>query len=108
MLKAKMEGKVDSWAIRWSYHHFKKGLVCVQTTKSYIDNIGYDSSGVNSKDESLLFRQDSLASKKALDLYRYAGIPTWKIIKRYGSVNSFGWVYIKKKLYSKLGILIKI
>ncbi|MGI6423149.1 MAG: sugar transferase [Candidatus Dojkabacteria bacterium] len=108
MLKAQIEGKIDSWAIRWSYHQFKKGLVCVQTTKSYVDNIGYDSSGIHSKDESLLFRQESLASKKRLDLYKYSGVPTWEIIKRYRAVNSFGWVYIKKKLYSKIGILIKI
>lgn len=107
MLKAKMEGKVDSWAIRWSYHAFKNHLAAVQTTLSYIDNIGYDASGINSKDETYFFRQDSLAEKKVLDLIPFDGNITWDIVKRYTAPYTFGWVYLKKKLFSKLGILIK-
>lgn len=107
MLKAKMEGKVDSWAIRWTYHIFKNHLAFVQTTKSYIDNIGYDASGINSKDETYFFRQNSLAEKKVLKLIPFEGNITWNIVKRYVAPYTFGWIYIKKKLYSKLGILIK-
>lgn len=107
MLKAKMEGKVDSWAIRWTYHVFKNNLAFVQTTKSYIDNIGYDASGINSKDETYFFRQNSLAEKKVLKLIPFKGNITWNIVKKYVAPYTFGWAYIKKKLYSKLGILIK-
>lgn len=107
MLAAKMAGKVDSWAIRWTYHVFKNHLTTVQTTKSYVDNIGYDASGTNTKDETYFFRQNSLAKKKVLDLIPYEGDITWNIVRRYVKPYTFSWVYIKKKLYSKLGILIK-
>ena len=106
MLTAQMEGKVDSWAIRWTYHVFKNKLATVQTTKSYIDNIGYDSSGVHSKDETYFFRQEELAEKDSLELIPFDNI-TWEIVRKYVAPFSFGWVYIKKKVYSKLGIVIK-
>lgn len=107
MLKAKMEGKLDSWAIRWTYHLFKENLVSVQTTKSYIDNIGYDASGINGKNESYFYQQESMATQKKLKLRPYMGIPSWDVIHEYAKPFSLGWVYLKKKLYSKLGILIK-
>lgn len=107
MLKAKMEGKIDSWAIRWTYHVFKNHLLIAQTTRSYVDNIGYDASGTNTKDETYFFRQESLATKKELELVTSMGEATWSIVNRYAAPYTFGWTYIKKKLYSKLGILIK-
>lgn len=48
MLKNQMNGKIDSWAIRWSYAHFKNNAYCVFPVKSKIQNIGMDSSGVHS------------------------------------------------------------
>jgi hypothetical protein len=47
MLIHQMEGKIDSWAIRWCYHHFKNKAFCVYPIKSYIDNIGLDGSGIH-------------------------------------------------------------
>ena len=47
MLISQMEGKLDSWAIRWCYTLFKKNAYCIYPTKSYIDNIGMDGSGVH-------------------------------------------------------------
>lgn len=47
MLIAQMSNKIDSWAIRWSYHHFKKDGYCVYPTNSYVSNIGHDGSGVH-------------------------------------------------------------
>jgi len=107
MLKAKMEGKIDSWAIRWTYHVFKNHLLVVQTTRSYIDNMGYDASGTNTKDETYFFRQESLASQKVLKLIPSTSEATWDIVNRYATPYTFSWAYLKKKLYSKLGILIK-
>ena len=104
MLIKRIEGKIDSWAIRWSYHHFLKSLKTVQTTKSYIDNIGYDGLGINSKDESYYYRQNKMATKKSLDLQQFDGHVDFNLIRRYTAPQSFGWAYIKRKLYSKLGI----
>jgi len=47
MLIKQMEGKLDSWAIRWCYTLFKNNAYCIYPTKSYIDNIGMDGSGVH-------------------------------------------------------------
>lgn len=41
MLRNQMEGKIDSWAIRWCYHQFKHDLYTVFATKSKINSIGF-------------------------------------------------------------------
>ncbi len=48
MLIEAMEGKIDSWAIRWSYTHFVHDGLAVYPVNSYIDNIGHDGTGINS------------------------------------------------------------
>lgn len=48
MLKNQVEGKIDSWAIRWSYAHFKNNAFCIYPVKSKVQNIGTDSSGLHS------------------------------------------------------------
>jgi len=40
MLKRQQEGKIDSWAIRWGYHQFKKGYFTVFASKSKVNHIG--------------------------------------------------------------------
>jgi hypothetical protein len=47
MLIAQMKGMLDSWAIRWDYHHFKKGAFCLYPVRSLIDNVGHDGTGVH-------------------------------------------------------------
>jgi hypothetical protein len=65
MLNNQMEGKIDSWAIRWCYTLFKKNAYCIYPTKSYIENIGFDGSGVHS-------RKTKSYSQKSLN---YKGVP---------------------------------
>lgn len=47
MLKLQMEGKLDSWSIRFDYAHYKHDAFCVHATRSKIQNIGFDGSGVH-------------------------------------------------------------
>jgi hypothetical protein len=47
MLDLQMAGKVDSWAIRWAYSHFKHGACALLPTASKVYNIGLDGSGVH-------------------------------------------------------------
>jgi hypothetical protein len=47
MLKNRKSGKIDSWAIIWTYAHFKNNSYCVYPVKSRIKNIGADLSGVH-------------------------------------------------------------
>lgn len=43
MLDRQMQGKINSWAIRWCYHQFKSGALSVHPFKSKIENIGFNS-----------------------------------------------------------------
>ena len=47
MLKNSISGKIDSWAVKWSYAHFKNNAYCVYPVKSRVKNIGADKSGVH-------------------------------------------------------------
>lgn len=47
MLKAQMEGKIDSWAIRFDYSLFKNNCFCVRPVKSLVNNVGLDNSGTH-------------------------------------------------------------
>lgn len=47
MLKCQMEGKIDSWAVRWCFHLFKNGLLTVYPSVSRAKNIGMDGSGTH-------------------------------------------------------------
>ena len=48
MLKKQIEGKVDSWAIRWHASIFLKNMLTLYPGKSLVHNIGNDRSGTNS------------------------------------------------------------
>lgn len=41
MLKRQMDGKMNSWAIRWCYHQFKHNLYSVYPIVSRVRNIGF-------------------------------------------------------------------
>lgn len=60
MLSLQMRDIVDSWAIRWTYSHYKNNAFTVTPVQSYVKNIGIDSSGTHCK--------KSYASKYELDL----------------------------------------
>lgn len=47
MLTMQMSGEIDSWAVRWSYAHFKSNGVAVLPTASKVYNIGLDGSGAH-------------------------------------------------------------
>ncbi len=52
MLHSQKNSKIDSWAIRWAYAHFKNDAYCVFPVHSKIKNIGTDSSGTHSDTSS--------------------------------------------------------
>lgn len=49
MLISQMNKKIDSWAIRWTYHHYKEGLYAIYPTVALIMNTGLDGSGTHYK-----------------------------------------------------------
>lgn len=47
MLRAQMNGKVDSWYVRWAYEASKRDMLTVYPAKSLVQNIGLDGSGTH-------------------------------------------------------------
>jgi len=47
ILKAQMNGTLNSWAIRWYYSHFRKNRFTIFPIKSLVENIGFDGTGVH-------------------------------------------------------------
>ncbi len=47
ILRLQMEGKVDSWGIRWDYAHYKNNAYCFRPTLSLVNSFGNDGSGVH-------------------------------------------------------------
>lgn len=47
MLNNQQLGKINSWAIRWCYAHYKNDAYCLYPVDSLIKNIGFDGSGTH-------------------------------------------------------------
>lgn len=47
MLKAQMDSRIDSWAIRWDYTLYKNNAVCLRPTKTFVHNCGMDGTGIH-------------------------------------------------------------
>lgn len=61
MLRYQMQGKIDSWAIRWCYNQYKQDKLTIYPIKSLVNNIGTDGRGTHCDPTSVRFRQ-TLAS----------------------------------------------
>lgn len=56
MLKDQINGKNNSWAIRWYISAFLKDMLTLYPGQSYIQNIGFDSKGTHCTTESNVFK----------------------------------------------------
>jgi glycosyltransferase involved in cell wall biosynthesis len=52
MLIRQQRGMIDSWAVRWSYAHFRNGAYCLFPVRSKVQNTGNDLSGTHSPSTS--------------------------------------------------------
>ncbi len=57
MLRRQIEGKNNSWAIRWNASLFLKGILSLNVGKSLVQNEGFDGSGTNCGGGSLYATQ---------------------------------------------------
>ncbi|MDD2338775.1 MAG: glycosyltransferase [Methanosarcina sp.] len=69
MLKSQMEGKIDSWAIRFSYAHFKQRMYSICPRYSYVNNIGHDGTGTHCG-ETHIFENDLSKTKRNCNFIR--------------------------------------
>lgn len=67
MLREQMEGKIDSWAIRWDYSFFVRGLYTLYPIRTKVVNIGLDGSGTHRVNEG---RKDMTAYDSHYTLQR--------------------------------------
>ncbi len=100
MLIRQMNGEIDSWAIRWCHTHFKNNAYCVYPVVSYVDNIGYDGSGVHcGKTKRNKFKNDYLNRKKELILPKEI-----RVSKE--MMNNFRKIY-KENILKKVKLMLK-
>lgn len=57
MLRHQMQGKIDSWAIRWCYNQYEQGKLTIYPTKSLVNSIGTDGRGTHCDPTSVRFSQ---------------------------------------------------
>lgn len=121
MLCLQRDGKIDSWAIQFAFAHFYQHAVSIMPCISYIDNIGFDGSGIHSGLESTMEHRNNLLrsvqNPRFLDcLYEDADIINefynvynpdkrllWqKLINRiYKMMGRFQKFHLKKKIYNQ-------
>jgi Glycosyl transferase family 2 len=94
MLKNQKAGRIDSWAIIWTYAHFINNTYCAYPVKSRIRNIGTDKSGVHTG-KTTRFDVDLDFNNSPLDLPKNI-TPDEKIL------NNFRKFFKKNKLSSIL------
>lgn len=61
---ANQEGRINTWAIFWYATIYENGGFCLNPSKSYVDNIGLDGSGVHcSNTQTFISKENNLCNK---------------------------------------------
>jgi len=98
MLKKQMNGELDSWAIRWSYHHAKNNGYCVYPRVSLLDNIGWDGSGVHCRpDFSGRYKNDLSIALKSYRLEAFSGKPDPLVQRSFEKIFKKDLFYYSKR-----------
>lgn len=58
MLLMQRDGQIDSWAIRYAFQHFYHHAVAILPCIPYVDNIGFDGTGIHSGDDETDYRNN--------------------------------------------------
>lgn len=58
MLLMQRDGLIDSWAIRYAFQHFYNHAVAILPCVPYVDNIGFDGTGIHSWNDETDFRNN--------------------------------------------------
>ena len=119
MMQMQEDGKIDSWAVRFSFAHFKNHAVAILPCRSYVTNIGFDGTGTHSGTVAYTYVNDlseSVSNPRMLDMvyeddriinafyssYYPKSRPLWQkainyIARKLGFKSPF---MIKKKVYA--------
>lgn len=118
MLQLQRDHKIDSWAVQYSYAHFANHAVAIMPCVPYVDNIGFDGTGIHSGTDEKDFRNnvalapedprwlDVLYEDKRIinEFYAYCNIdklPMWKRIVRkiYRKAGAIPPAFVEPKVY---------
>lgn len=119
MMQMQEDGKIDSWAVRFGFAHFKHHAVAILPCRSYVTNIGFDGTGTHSGTVANVYKNDlsqSVTNPRMLDMvyeddriinafynaFTYKRRPLWQkainyIARKLGKKAPF---VIKKKVYA--------
>jgi hypothetical protein len=90
MLDLQMAGKISSWAIRFSYHHFKHNGLAVYPRYSYIHNGGLDDSGVHTKKrDQRLSNREGLLKAPAVVTFPPKAVVDEAVLRNFRQVNKY-------------------
>jgi len=96
MLLNQQEGRINSWAVRFSYSCFKQGKYCIYPKYSLVKNIGADGSGTHikktSKYENKLYFKDLIITEN---------------VKEHELINTEFRKYFQQAFYRKIINFIK-
>lgn len=97
MLLLQRDGKIDSWAIRYCFNHFYNHAVAILPCVPYVDNIGFDGSGIHSWNNDVDYRNDV---SKAPENPQFIDVlyEDKRIINDFCSVRTIG----KRPLYQRI------
>lgn len=95
MLQAQIDGKIDSWAVRWYASAVIKNKLCLYPAKSLVQNIGFDSNGTHTQGGES-YEASILADETTIDFPKIAILES-KIMRREWE-NLFGNLHKKEKI----------
>lgn len=98
MLQRQVNGRNNSWAIRWNASLFLKEVLSVNAGKSLVKNIGFDGSGIHSGNQDI-YATNLCNQKLSVNIPE---ITENKAVRKsfeeyYGKTNSF-WAKVKRRL----------
>ena len=96
LLVKQVKGLIDSWSIRWTYSHFRNNALAVYPRYSYIDNIGFDGSGIHYNRPVLKYDND--LSKSIAEPIFVPPFIDLKILKAFQNVYKYS-LFKKSKRY---------
>lgn len=103
MLRRQVEGKNNSWAIRWNASLFLKDILSLNAGKSLVHNNGFDGSGTHCGDDGLyastLFREPLKVER--IDPIREDAQGWATISAYYGRTNSF-WAKAMRRIKKEI------
>lgn len=98
MLQRQVNGKNNSWAIRWNASLFLKDMFSVNAGRSLVRNIGFDGSGTHSGSQNI-YATNIYPHKLSIDIpaIEENGAARKIISRYYGKTNSF-WAKVRRRI----------